>query len=396
MVERALICLLARGHCLIEGVPGLAKTLTVSTLARVMRRLLRPPPVHPRPGARPTSSAPASGGRRERSSTSSGGRSSPTSCWPTRSTGPRPRSSRPCSRSWPSARSPSGATPGRCPSPFLVLATQNPIESEGVYALPEAAAGPVHDADRRAPAVLRGGDRDRPAHGRAAAPSRRRSSPPSSWLALQADVDDVFVHHAVQRLRRPLWSWPPATRPAGGCPSWPDASPSGPVPGPRSASCRPAGPSPCSGAGGSSSPRTSTTWPPKSCATGCCSPTTPWPTASGSTRSSTNCSIPCRPPGWPPTRSRPPRCPSGPPGSGLVPAAPGPGRTPGSRGVGGLSGPRFVRAGRADPRRTVVDRAPGGRGIGGRRVGRRRVGVGGVGVNDPIRRPAGPPRGPRP
>src|SRR6266404_5526325 len=36
MVERARICLLARGHCLIEGVPGLAKTLTVSTVARVI------------------------------------------------------------------------------------------------------------------------------------------------------------------------------------------------------------------------------------------------------------------------------------------------------------------------------------------------------------------------
>ena len=35
MVERALLCLIARGHCLIEGVPGLAKTLTVSTLAQV-------------------------------------------------------------------------------------------------------------------------------------------------------------------------------------------------------------------------------------------------------------------------------------------------------------------------------------------------------------------------
>src|SRR6202171_2411845 len=33
MVERALVCLLARGHCLIEGVPGLAKTLAVETLA---------------------------------------------------------------------------------------------------------------------------------------------------------------------------------------------------------------------------------------------------------------------------------------------------------------------------------------------------------------------------
>src|SRR3981081_4570560 len=36
MVERAMLCLLARGHCLIEGVPGLAKTLTVSTLAQVV------------------------------------------------------------------------------------------------------------------------------------------------------------------------------------------------------------------------------------------------------------------------------------------------------------------------------------------------------------------------
>src|SRR5947208_11696428 len=36
MVERTLVCLLARGHCLIEGVPGLAKTLTVATMARVI------------------------------------------------------------------------------------------------------------------------------------------------------------------------------------------------------------------------------------------------------------------------------------------------------------------------------------------------------------------------
>src|SRR5713101_9726613 len=36
MVERTLVCLLARGHCLIEGVPGLAKTLTVSTMATVV------------------------------------------------------------------------------------------------------------------------------------------------------------------------------------------------------------------------------------------------------------------------------------------------------------------------------------------------------------------------
>jgi MoxR-like ATPase len=36
LIERVLIGLLANGHCLIEGVPGLAKTLTVKTLSRTI------------------------------------------------------------------------------------------------------------------------------------------------------------------------------------------------------------------------------------------------------------------------------------------------------------------------------------------------------------------------
>ena len=36
-LERVLVALLAGGHLLVEGLPGLAKTLTVSTLARAMR-----------------------------------------------------------------------------------------------------------------------------------------------------------------------------------------------------------------------------------------------------------------------------------------------------------------------------------------------------------------------
>jgi MoxR-like ATPase len=35
-LERVLIALLAQGHLLIEGVPGLAKTLTVNTLAKTL------------------------------------------------------------------------------------------------------------------------------------------------------------------------------------------------------------------------------------------------------------------------------------------------------------------------------------------------------------------------
>ena len=36
MLERLLVSLLAGGHVLLEGVPGLAKTLTVKTLAQVL------------------------------------------------------------------------------------------------------------------------------------------------------------------------------------------------------------------------------------------------------------------------------------------------------------------------------------------------------------------------
>ena len=36
MLERVLVCLLAGGHLLIEGVPGLAKTLTIKSTAAVL------------------------------------------------------------------------------------------------------------------------------------------------------------------------------------------------------------------------------------------------------------------------------------------------------------------------------------------------------------------------
>ena len=36
VIEQLLIAILARGHCLLEGVPGLAKTLMVRSLADTM------------------------------------------------------------------------------------------------------------------------------------------------------------------------------------------------------------------------------------------------------------------------------------------------------------------------------------------------------------------------
>ncbi len=61
-----------------------------------------------------------------------------TSSSSTRSTGRRRGRSRRCSRRCRSARSRSRERPARCPIPFIVLATQNPIEFEGTFALPQA------------------------------------------------------------------------------------------------------------------------------------------------------------------------------------------------------------------------------------------------------------------
>ena len=46
MVERLMIGLLTGGHVLLEGVPGLAKTLTVRTLAETIHTTFRPHSVH--------------------------------------------------------------------------------------------------------------------------------------------------------------------------------------------------------------------------------------------------------------------------------------------------------------------------------------------------------------
>ena len=51
-LERVLVAILAQGHLLVEGVPGLAKTLTVKTLARAHTRHVPAHSVHARPRSR--------------------------------------------------------------------------------------------------------------------------------------------------------------------------------------------------------------------------------------------------------------------------------------------------------------------------------------------------------
>ena len=83
------------------------------------------------------------------------------------------------------------------PDPFLVMATQNPIEQEGVYPLPEA------QRDRFLMKIVvgvpdrRGGAGDRLPDGRPAARGRTRCSPRPSCCGCRARPTSVFVHNAL-------------------------------------------------------------------------------------------------------------------------------------------------------------------------------------------------------
>jgi MoxR-like ATPase len=196
MVERAIICLLARGHCLIEGVPGLAKTLTVSTLAQVVgTRFTR---VQFTPDLVPADIV-------------------GTRIW-------RP-SSEEFEIEWGPVftnmlladeinRAPAkvqsallevmaeghvsiGGQTRRVPDPFLVLATQNPIEAEGVYALPEAQRDRflMHIVVHH-PTYAEEGEIARRMSVRAPEPVQVLTA--EQLRALQDEAAGAFVHHAVQ------------------------------------------------------------------------------------------------------------------------------------------------------------------------------------------------------
>jgi hypothetical protein len=132
-----VIALLCRGHVLLEGVPGVAKTLLVRTRSPRRWTWRQAGAVHARPDARRRHRLAGLRRAHRRVRVPRRARSSPTCCSPTRSTGRRRRPRRRCWRRWRSGRSRSTGEPP-LPEPFIVLATQNPIEYEGTYPLPEA------------------------------------------------------------------------------------------------------------------------------------------------------------------------------------------------------------------------------------------------------------------
>src|SRR5438034_6844695 len=141
VIEELLICLFSRGHCLLEGVPGLAKTLMISTLARTLNlsfsRVQFTPDLMP---------ADITGTEILEENRSTGARERRFLEGPlfanviladeVNRTPPKTQSA------LLEAMQERQVTVGRVrhpmADPFFVLATQNPIEQEGTYPLPEA------------------------------------------------------------------------------------------------------------------------------------------------------------------------------------------------------------------------------------------------------------------
>ncbi len=136
-VERVLVALLAQGHLLVEGVPGLAKTLTVKTLARVLtsdfKRIQFTPDLMPsdlvgtriynqKTGEFTTWKGPVF-----------------TNLLLADEINRAPAKVQSALLEVMEERQVSlGGETFEVPRPFLVMATQNPIETEGTYPLPEA------------------------------------------------------------------------------------------------------------------------------------------------------------------------------------------------------------------------------------------------------------------
>ena len=136
-LERVMVAMLAQGHLLVEGVPGLAKTLTVKTLAETMRgqfkRIQFTPDLVPADlvGTRIYNQ------KTGEFSTALGPVFANLLLADEINRAPAKVQSALLEVMQERQVTIAGQT-HRVPSPFLVMATQNPIETEGTYPLPEA------------------------------------------------------------------------------------------------------------------------------------------------------------------------------------------------------------------------------------------------------------------
>ena len=137
LIDRLILALIANGHILLEGVPGLAKTLSVNTLAKTLgldfKRISFTPDLMPADVVGTLIYSPKTG----EFSPKKGPVFTNLLLADEINRAPAKVQSA-LLESMQERQVTIGETTYKLPEPFLVLATQNPIEQEGTYPLPEA------------------------------------------------------------------------------------------------------------------------------------------------------------------------------------------------------------------------------------------------------------------
>ncbi len=140
VIERLAICLFARGHALLMGVPGLAKTLLVSKLAETMSlqftRIQFTPDLMPMDITGTDILQDGGGGRREFEFIA--GPIFANIVLADEINRAPPKTQAAMLEAMQEHRVTVAGKPFTLAPPFVVLATQNPVEQEGTYPLPEA------------------------------------------------------------------------------------------------------------------------------------------------------------------------------------------------------------------------------------------------------------------
>ena len=141
VIEELLIAILARGHCLLEGVPGIAKTLLIQTLAKTLkldyRRIQFTPDLMPADitGTEVLSEDPIT---KERIFRFIPGPVFTNILLADEINRTPPKTQAALLEAMQERRVSVAGKEHHVGNPFFVLATQNPIEQEGTYSLPEA------------------------------------------------------------------------------------------------------------------------------------------------------------------------------------------------------------------------------------------------------------------
>ena len=141
VIEQLLIAILARGHCLFVGVPGLAKTLLISTLAKTLElkfsRIQFTPDLMPSDitGTEVIEENRATGGREFRFVK---GPIFANIVLADEINRTPPKTQAALLQAMQEYEVTAAGNTHNLSKPFFVLATQNPIEQEGTYPLPEA------------------------------------------------------------------------------------------------------------------------------------------------------------------------------------------------------------------------------------------------------------------